>query len=106
MDSQPMQLHDKVQKLIEEYSKDKKRLAELEAQLAEKNKDSESSIIQINQMQKELTTLKETNNQLNLEYTALQKKYREMEQNLSSFESFADDLNSKIDELIPQIEKL
>lgn len=106
MDTQALQLHDKVQKLIEQYTKDKKRLVELEAELASKDKDSDSLTAQINQLKSELQLLLEQNRQMELKNTELAKRIQEMESMLSTFEGFAADINTRIDDLIPQIEQL
>jgi chromosome segregation ATPase len=106
LDTQALQLHDKVQKLIEQYTKDKKRLAELEAELASKGKDSEGFSAQINQLKSEVQSLLEKNRQLEVKNTELTSRVQDMESMLSTFEGFAADINTRIDDLIPQIEQL
>ena len=106
MDTQALQLHEKVQKLIEQYTKDKQKMAEIEAALNEKTTDNESFLQQINQMQQEIQILTEQNTELIQENNTMEAKKKELESMLSTFEVFANDLNSRIDNLIPQIENL
>jgi len=106
VDNNTLQLHDKVQKLIEQYTIDKKRLNELEAALNDKSKDSSTYLEQIKKLQSELQSAQNMNSKLTAEIAELKTKNQILEKNVSSFESFADDLNAKIDNLIPKIEKL
>ena len=106
MDTQALQLHDKVQKLIEQYTLDKKRLAELEAALREKSKDTAGHTEQLKKLQTELQATQQANSKLTTEVSDLKKRNEELEKAVHSFESFAGDLNTKIDDLIPKIEKL
>lgn len=106
MDTQALQLHEKVQKLIEQYTIDKKRLNELEAALKDKSNDNVDYIEQIKKLQGDLQTAQSSNTKLTDEMNELKKKYQELEQVVNSFENFAGDLNTKIDNLIPKIDKL
>lgn len=106
MDTQALQLHDKVQKLIEQYSIDKKRLVEMEATLKEKTNDCANLNEKINKLNGELRAAQDSNLKLTQEKTQLHQKNQELEKVISSFEGFANDLNSKIDDLMPKIEKL
>lgn len=106
MDTQALQLHDKVQKLIEQYTKDKQKMAELEAALAEKTADNEEYYNQISQLQIDNEALTENISQLNSQVSELNTRKQELELMIATIEGFADDLNSKIDDLIPQIENL
>jgi chromosome segregation ATPase len=101
-----MQLQDKVQKLIEQYSKDKKRLVELETLLQEKSRDSKGFTDEINSLKNQLQIEKDQNVKLLNEVNALKAKNKELETSVNKFETFADDLTLQIDKLIPQIEKL
>jgi chromosome segregation ATPase len=106
VDTQALQLHDKVQKLIEQYTKDKQKMAELEAALAEKTADNEEYYNQISQLQIDNEALTENISQLNSQVSELNTRKQELELMIATIEGFADDLNSKIDDLIPQIENL
>lgn len=106
MDTQALQLHEKVQKLIEQYTLDKKKLSEMELTLNDKINENETLKENIVRFQNELRTAQENYSKLNQEKNQLVAKNQEMEKMLSTFEGFANDLNSKIDDLIPKIEKL
>jgi len=101
-----VQLHDKVQKLIEQYTIDKKRLIELEKKLKEKSEDSSGYVKQIDDLQKELHAANDMNKKLSDEIKDLKTKNLDLEKEMDLFENFADDINSKIDDLIPKIDKL
>jgi chromosome segregation ATPase len=106
VDTQALQLHEKVQKLIEQYTIDKKRLAELEDALSEKTKDSAGYSDQIKKLQSDIQTANQLNTKLTNEITELKKRNEVLEKSMNSFEDFAGDLNSRIDDLIPKIEKI
>jgi predicted nuclease with TOPRIM domain len=106
VDTQAIQLHDKVQKLIEQYTLDKKKLTEMETALNEKTKEYNSLKENINKIQSELRTAQDSNLKLNQEKSQLVQKNQELEKIISTFEGFANDLNTRIDDLIPKIEKL
>jgi len=106
VDTQALQLHDKVQKLIEQYTIDKKRLNELEAALKDKSSDNTGYLEQIKKLQSDLQTALSNNTKLTDELNEIKKKNQELQQVVNSFENFAGDLNTKIDNLIPKIDKL
>jgi len=106
MDNQTLKLHDKVQQLIEQYTKDKARLNELEAALKDKTTDKSSYESQIKKLQSELQSSQEQNSQLQKDKAELQKRNLEMQKTLDSFEVFAGEINNRIDSLIPKLEKL
>jgi len=106
VENQAVQLHDKVQALIEQYTKDKKRLAELEAALKEKTQNTDGHQEQLKKLQSELHNAQSSNAKMTTEINELKQRNQELEKAISNFESFAGDLNSKIDDLIPKIEKL
>jgi chromosome segregation ATPase len=103
MDTQALQLHDKVKILIEQYTLDKKKMAELESELNTKKKENASLQEQIKKLQ---TDLQSANSKQTNELSDLKIRNQELEKMLDSFENFADDLNTQIDDLIPRIEKI
>ena len=106
LENQALQLHDKVQKLIEQYSEDKKKMAELESQLAGKIKELKELTDLYNKLEQEVSESKTDKTKQQNELNDLKKRNIELERTISTFEGFANDLNSKIDDLIPKIEKL
>jgi hypothetical protein len=106
VDTQALQLHDKVQKLIEQYAKDKEKLSELEAALKIKTNENLTLSEKVNKLSSELRTAQDSNLKINQEKNQLLQKNQELEKIISTFEGFANDLNTKIDDLIPKIEKL
>jgi chromosome segregation ATPase len=106
LDKQPTQLQDKVQLLIEQYTKDKKRLAELEVALSEKNTNSQGYVEQINSLKIQLQSELSAKEKLTDENNGLKTRNLELEKTLKNFESFAEDISNQIDGLIPKIDKL
>jgi hypothetical protein len=106
LDKHPTQLQDKVQLLIEQYSKDKKRLAELEAALNEKTANSQSHIEQLNTLKNQIQVEIAAKDKLTVENRELKAINLELEKAIKSFESFADEISNQIDGLIPKIDKL
>lgn len=106
MDTQALQLHDKVQKLIEQYTKDKKKMAEMEADIISKDKDLEDLCTQNDTLKSDIKTLEEQLKHLEATKAELTKRLDDSTNMLSTLEGFAADINTRIDDLIPQIEKL
>jgi chromosome segregation ATPase len=106
MENQTLKLHDKVQQLIEQYTKDKARLNELELILKDKTTDKDSYEDQIKKLKSELQTTKEQNIQLQKENSDLKKRIEELQKMVESFEALAGNLNNHIDSLIPKLQKL
>jgi chromosome segregation ATPase len=106
LETKTNQLHDKVQQLIEQYTKDKKRLSELEAILSDKKNDSQGLIAQIDSLKSQLQVEKAVKERLTVENNELRNHNSDMEQTIKKFENFAEDLSKDIDGLIPIIDKL
>lgn len=106
MDTQAVQLHDKVQKLIEQYTQDKKRLSDLEKALDEKTKAYDELKALHNRQLSDNQNYSNQNSKLLSEIEQLKKKNQELENVVSSIEGFANDLNAQIDGLIPIVDKL
>lgn len=106
VDTQALQLHEKVQKLIEQYTLDKKRLSELETALADKTKAYDELKALHDKQLTDNQHNAENNSKLLAEIEALKKKNQELENVVFSIEGFANDLNAQIDGLIPIVDKL
>ena len=99
-------LQGKLQKLIEQYTLDKKRLNELEIEVGEKTKEIESLKANDTKHDGELQSALNQVKKLTADNEALKKKNLELEKTISSFESFAHYLNTQIDSLLPIVEKV
>lgn len=104
MESHVVNLQDKIQRLIDQYTLDKRKLEALEAQnvqLTEENTQLfdqiEASGLVASDQETKLQILQE-------EYNALQSKYNDLQKMLSGFESIAESAISKIDSIFPLLE--
>lgn len=79
---------------------------ELESQLKDITDSSEGYEEQITNLKKELQTAKSVNDKLSAELNNLKKMNAELEKLVNSVEFLADDINNKIDDLFPHIDKL
>ena len=101
MDINAVSLQDKIQKLINQYTEDKKKLDRLEeenANLREENGQLMAQIENISSSKNSSSSrIKELENQLK----TLESQYQELQETISGFESIANDAISKIDSIIP-----
>lgn len=104
MDTKAISLQEKIQKLIDQYTKDKKILTKLEeenANLSEENSQLMAQIASFNQSQSGTNSrIKE----LEKQYQDLEKKYEELQNSISGFESIASDAIDQIDLIFPDLE--
>jgi len=105
VNTQGTDLQSKLHKLIEQYTMDKKRLTELEAELTEKTNELESLKANDSKYYDELQSALNQVKKLTMENETLIKKNLELEKVVSGFESFANELNTQIDSLLPIVEK-
>ncbi len=104
MENPVVNLQDRVQKLIDQYTQDKKRLEEMEAlnkQLTEENFQLFSQIEESSQSNEELSV---KYNALQQEFNSLESKYNELQKMLTGFESIAAGAIEKIDSIFPTFE--
>ncbi|HOV16853.1 MAG TPA: hypothetical protein PLF50_05115 [Candidatus Cloacimonadota bacterium] len=102
METTTLQLHDKVQKLIEQYTEDKKRLSELELSLTEKEKENKALKEEIAKLQQEL---QHADSKQTEEINNLKKRNQELEKLLDQIEGFALELDTQIDRILPKLGK-
>ncbi len=104
MENPVVNLQDRVQKLIDQYTQDKKRLEEMEAQnkqLTEENFQLFSQIEESSQSNEELSAKYHA---LQQEFNSLETRYNELQKMLSGFESIAVGAIEKIDSIFPMLE--
>jgi chromosome segregation ATPase len=101
MESHVVNLQDKIQKLIDQYTLDKQKLEELENKVAQLTEENSQLFAQIeasgsqNEMQEnKYQTLQE-------EFNKLETRYNKLQKILAGFETLAEGAIKKIDSIIP-----
>lgn len=104
MESHVVNLTDKIQKLIDQYTLDKKKIEELEAQNAQLTEENFQLFSQIEESSQISANQTEQLNALQNEFNALEARYNDLQRMLSGFESMAEGAIKKIDSIFPLIE--
>jgi chromosome segregation ATPase len=104
MESHVVNLTDKIQKLIDQYTLDKKKIEELETQNAQLTEENFQLFSQIEESSQISATQTDQLNALQNEFNALEAKYNDLQKMLSGFESMAEGAIKKIDSIFPLIE--
>lgn len=100
-----LNLQDRLQKLIEQYNKDKAELDELKEQNARLTEENQQLFVQMEEYAKLVNDSDAGMKSLAEEHEALKQKYTELEQMINGIESFANDAISTIDNIIPLLEE-
>jgi len=101
MENHVVNLQDKIQKLIDQYTLDKKKLAELEKLNNELTEENLQLMQQLEDYSKLTTDTDSKCQALQTEIDTLKARNQELENLLGDFDSFAGDAIKKIDEFIP-----
>ena len=104
MESPIVNLQEKIQKLIDQYTADKKVIAELNQQCAQLTEENMQLMTQIDDYAKQNGESDNAFKELQQEHDKLKAKYAELQSVLTGVESFADDAIKKIDDIFPLIE--
>ncbi len=104
MESHVVNLTDKIQKLIDQYTLDKKKIEELETQNAQLTEENFQLFSQIEENSQISANQTDQLNALQNEFNALEAKYNDLQKMLSGFESMAEGAIKKIDSIFPLIE--
>lgn len=105
MESHAINLQDKIQKLIDQYTEGKAKLAAAEEQLETLGMENLELIAQIDTINQHQTALQEKNRQLEEQLRAMEAKYNELQSTVTGFESIATDAISKIDSIFPDLDE-
>ena len=103
MENQVVNLHDKVQKLIEQYSQDKKKLEEITRAHAQLKDENAQLMRQIETVTNQNSHSTDSVKDLEVQIASLEAKCQSLQTTLSEFENLASTAITKIDELIPSI---
>ncbi len=104
MESHVVNLQDKIQKLIDQYTLDKKKLEDLEAQNKQLTEENFQLFSQIEESSLTSSEQAEKLKVLQNEFNTLESRYNELQKMLSGFESIAEGAIKKIDSIFPLIE--
>jgi len=104
MESHVVNLTDKIQKLIDQYTLDKKKIEELETQNAQLTEENFQLFSQIEESSQISANQTDQLNALQNEFNALEARYNDLQRMLSGFESMAEGAIKKIDSIFPLIE--
>jgi len=104
MENHVLNLSDKIQKLIDQYTLDKKKIEELETQNAQLTEENFQLFSQIEESSQLSSTQAETLSALQNEFNALEARYNDLQKMLTGFESMAEGAIRKIDSIFPLIE--
>jgi len=105
MESPIQNLQQRLQKLIDQYTKDKKELEELKHSYAQLADENTQLLAQIEDYSKLYTETDNALQTLKVEHDTLVNQQDEMQKMLFGIESFADDAIKKIDGIFPKLEE-
>ncbi|MCK9556662.1 MAG: hypothetical protein PHO85_04500 [Candidatus Cloacimonetes bacterium] len=105
MESPIVNLQERLQKLIDQYSADKKTMEELKKQYAQLREENVQLMSQIEDYAKQLGESESSLKSLQIEHKELENKHKEMQNMLFGIESFADDAIKKIDNIFPKLQE-
>ncbi len=101
MDTHAVSLQDKIQKLIDQYTEDKKKLDLMEGQNADLKEENSQLMAQIEHFNNSKNTSSTRIQELEKQIKTLEAQYLELQQTIAGFESIASDAITKIDSLLP-----
>ncbi|PKN72078.1 MAG: hypothetical protein CVU50_08835 [Candidatus Cloacimonetes bacterium HGW-Cloacimonetes-3] len=104
MESHVVNLQDKIQKLIDQYTLDKKKLEALEAQNKQLTEENFQLFSQIEESSLNSNEQAEKLKVLQSEFNTMESRYNDLQKMLSGFESIAEGAIQKIDSIFPLIE--
>jgi len=105
MESPILNLQERLQKLIDQYTADKKAMEELKLQYAQLRDENLQLMTQIEDYSKLLQETEAGFKSLKTEHEQLQNTHKEMQNMLFGIENFADDAIKKIDDIFPKLEE-
>ncbi len=98
-----LNLQQRLQKLIDQYTKDKKELDELKRSFAQLNEENTQLLAQVEDYSKLYTETDNALSALKIEHEKLKAQQDEMQKMLMGIESFADDAIKTIDDIFPKL---
>jgi chromosome segregation ATPase len=103
METNAVSLQEKIQRLIDQYTEDKKKLDKLELQNNDLREENSQLMAQIESMNKSHSGSGDRIKELEQQVKTLEKQYKELQDTISGFEDVATDAISKIDSIFPDL---
>lgn len=104
METNAISLQTKIQKLIDQYTLDKKKLDELEQTNATLREENSQLMQQITASNDSKTNTSARISELEQQIKVLEQQYADLQNSLQGFESIASIAIDKIDNMFPQLE--
>ncbi|HRX76171.1 MAG: hypothetical protein PHU99_03310 [Candidatus Cloacimonetes bacterium] len=104
MESPIMNLQERLQKLIDQYTADKKEMDELKKQCAQLGEENMQLFAQVEEYSKLCSDSDASLKALQQEHETLKTQHEALQKMLFGIESFADDAIKKIDNIFPLLE--
>ncbi|MDD4310481.1 MAG: hypothetical protein PHO32_08885 [Candidatus Cloacimonetes bacterium] len=101
MESPAINLQDKIQKLIDQYTTAKQKLETLEGQIVQLTEENSQLISQIEASGNNSLEQDAKLKALQADYANLEAKYKELQDMFAGFEIIAEDAIKKIDDIFP-----
>lgn len=105
METKAINLQDKIQKLIDQYTSTKKKVEELEFKVLELTEENMQLISQIDSSNNSTANLSQTNQMLEAKVKELEAKLAEMQSSVQGFSTIANDAIAQIDSLFPDLDE-
>lgn len=106
MDNYAVNLQDKIQKLIDQYTIAKKRLEQLELEHANLSDSNNQFLGQLETTQKNLQDANATIAKLEFQVKQLEKDNTELKKALEGFETITTDAMAQLDKIFPELEEI
>ena len=104
METNAISLQEKIQKLIDQYTLDKKKLDGLEEQNTHLKEENRQLMAQIENMNNANSGSASQVKELEEQIKTLESKYLELQKTISGFEDIATDAIAKIDSVFPDLD--
>ena len=104
METNAISLQTKIQKLIDQYTLDKKKLDELEETNATLREENSQLMLQITASNDSKTNNSARISELEQQIKVLEQQYADLQNSLQGFENIASIAIDKIDNMFPQLE--
>jgi chromosome segregation ATPase len=103
METNAVSLQDKIQRLIDQYTKDKAKLDKLEEENSLLREENSQLMTQIQNINDAKSGSAQRIQDLEKQVKTLENQYLELQQTLTGFETIATDAIDRIDSIIPDI---
>jgi len=103
MESHVVNLQDKIQRLIDQYTQAKQKLELMEQEVNQLTEENKQLFAQIEANSVQSSDHEAKYKTLQTEYSSLENKYNELQKMIAGFETIAEGAIKKIDSIIPMV---